>query len=183
MSEIIEILTLLPAESPYFVVDAGGVNKSVQLQFPILAPGKKMLHNQSGKTNFALNDNFRILSMGFVFPEGFVFTSVAANTYAGAGAIYLRYWGISGANAGFLRETGDQGTGIPIENYEMPLDVFVNINDYALGEKFSLEASYNPPGNGAINMYVSMVNAPALLNGTTQTCTLFVKVLHNIQLT
>lgn len=73
MSEIIDIVTLLPVDSPYFSVDTSGVLSTS------INNSAGTLVSAGGYTTFMPGDNFIVLSAGFVLPESFCMAKSGVN--------------------------------------------------------------------------------------------------------
>jgi hypothetical protein len=76
--------------------------------------------------------------------------------------------------------SGFSGMALPMENFESGISIFINVTPiydaaFNLYAKFFLDSTYPPR--------VSMQGVPAALNGTTQLVTVFIKILHNFDLT
>lgn len=133
MSEKIDILTILPAESPYFIVDTSAL--SVPFIRPLGDAGAK-LYAPGGKKTFAAGDNFTILSAGYVLPESFTMASARVNGQQSTPAINIFAESTNGSHAGpgWFSQLGKSGIQLPLENYETPLGVFIDIyNTYVAG--------------------------------------------------
>jgi hypothetical protein len=68
---------------------------------------------------------------------------------------------------------------LPLENYEMPINNFINMKDnFGTGtpEPFILYAALTQ------GQKISMTGIPVALHGTTQKIKVFLKILHNIPL-
>jgi hypothetical protein len=190
MSEIIDVLTLLPAHSPSFTVNTAVL--SVDLKIPIHVPAYDYhLVSGGGKKRFTAGDNFTVLSAGYVLPESFGMAKAPVNTHQAAPALAIGIQAYTGGSIYFLPNFQVDGVQLPLENYEIPLNIFVdvmNISDGVGGYPFRT-TKFNLPTyllglDAQNNLYpqVSMVGVPAILNGTVQNAILFVKILHNYAL-
>ena len=188
MSEIIDILTMLPAESPKFTVDTTGPLTVPLLKGPLgSAPFLNYFYSAGGKSVFQAGDNFTILSMGFVFPESFVMAKAAANTFQNNLSFALGLEKTTAAGPYLLPNFGVEGIQLPLENYEQPLGIFIDVekvNAILLTVSYSLFNVMRYLDDAApIYPAVSMIGVPAALNGTVQHVSAFVKILHNYPLT
>lgn len=170
MPEIIEVLTSAPIYSPKFVPNSSLV--SVSITFPI---DPFVFKNTAGRSIFSENDNIRILSCGYVLPESF---AMATPVGADGSGLYLSlaYSESEGEGTELLQQFGQAGIFIPLQNYEMPVDIFIDINSLNIGQAFTLTGELNPSGGSA---KVSMINVPNSLDGSDQYINVFVKILHN----
>lgn len=133
MSEKIDILTILPADSPYFIVDTSAL--SVPFIRPLGVAGA-ILYAPGAKKTFSAGDNFTILSAGYVLPESFTMASARVNGQQTTPAINLFAESTTPSHAGegWFSQLGLSGIQLPLENYETPLGVFIDIyNTYVSG--------------------------------------------------
>jgi hypothetical protein len=188
MPELIDVMTLLPDHSPYFTVDTSGP-LSVDILRPTHIPAYDyLLRNAGGKKTFAKGDDFTVLSAGFIFPESFGLAKAPSNQIQNNPSIVIAAKDIPGGGTYFIPNFGTNGIQIPIENYEFPINIFVDMNKLAaplfLNYNFNLFAAFSGLDElHAIFPKVSMVGVPVVLNGTVQHLTVFVKVTHNFPLT
>lgn len=144
----------------------------------------KTLENAAGNSEFQNGDNFSILSTGFVLPDCFTIYKDTSNTtpliYS---AIILKG---KTTGAGYTIDVLGFGSGInvPMENFELALDVFCDCKKQKaytapnlwLNENFYLQ-------NFPISQRISMLGIPSAYNGKTFYCSPFFKILHNFPLT
>lgn len=179
MPEIIDILAPDTSACPYFIVNTAVEN------VPVDYPGAPapILRNASAECNFQKGDAFSILSSGIAMPEQFL----AAKDEAIATALPWNILYLVGMDSGeryFIDNLGYcQGFYLPLENFEIALDVFVNVPKLKrifppysiINEQFHLEIYLT-------NLYVSMKNIPAALNQKKYIVVPFLKILHNFLL-
>jgi len=180
MSGIIDILTInadpgTAANFPYFTS-----NNAVQ-KVPALFPlaGDYTLANANAKKKFKNGDSFHILSAGLIIPESFTVWKDPSISIPLIGQL-LYITGISTAiyNIDVLGKYSV--VFLPMENYEIALDVFVDTQNQVqalhptvkLNEDFYLTS-------GLQFLQISMAGAPAALNGKSFILTPFFKILHN----
>lgn len=134
MSEKIEILTILPQDSPFFTVNTS--EPAVPLIRPSGSSGET-LYAPGAKKTFQAGDNFTILSAGYVLPESFTMSSPRVNGQQTTPALNIFAESTVPAHAGngWFSQLGQSGIQLPLENYETPLGVFIDI--------------YNTPVNGS----------------------------------
>jgi len=137
-----------------------------------------------GNKWFAKNDNLNLLSIGLIFPHGFI-QGTRNHT------ISLGWREETSALSSFVREVGNSGLiSIPLENVEIALSIYLPWPAKALYPTFtdayrkSLEATillntvaYNWRGGT-----VSMIGVPAALAAHTYPIVPFVKIEHNTAL-
>ena len=176
MSEIIEILTAIPAESPAFTVNVSAL--SVDMIKTTGGSPTCLLYNALGFKRFQANDNFRILSCGIVLPENFALAHAPIEATTGSSLnINFKIKKATAAVYTAVREFGSQGSlNLPFVNYDQAIDVFVDVT--SLNYDFNLQGFMGYIGD--IKPRVSMINVPASLDGYVQTCILYVKILHNL---
>jgi len=138
MSERIDIFTLLPGDSPYFTVN------TAVLSVPMLRPASVLsaaqMFSASARGSFAPGDNLTILSAGYSFPESFCLASAPANKHQTVPAFNIAFKSASTALV-HTPNLGVAGIQLPLENYETPLGIFVdiyNLNAYFRTEAFGL---------------------------------------------
>ena len=177
MAEIIEVLTPVPADCPNFTVDVDVL--AVNLLATSGQGATALLYNAQGFKRFQANDNLRILSVGIILPEQFTLAKTPYTaTLGGAMGITVDLKKASSATYRSFPQFGSLGTlTLPLVDFDFPVDIFIDINAMALSDAFNLRGYMNKIGN--VSPQVSMVNAPAALDATLQTCILYVKVLHN----
>ena len=198
MSEIIELLTLMPSDSPIFTVDTTGP-LSVDLKPPPAYEYNRVLYASGAVRKFQPGDNITVLSAGFVFPESFTMAKAPLHTMTAQDmqqcpALNLALLRVDEAPIPWYSENfGIAGIMLPLENYEQPLGIFIdvyNLNSRPAIEAFPfrtkhfyLQGAFR--GLDELNRIypqVSMVGVPAALNRITMHATVFVKILHNFQL-
>jgi hypothetical protein len=177
MSEYIDILCHKADEKSTFTVDTTGP------LFVNVSAGSSLKMYAGENSKFARYDNFRLLSVGIALPESFTFSQVVAGgTKLNTGILVeISGWDVTNASTFSLPFSGGGGAIlVPLENYEMPLDVFVNMENLkaVCSGPFQILASITVLDSGTYPR-VSMVGVPAALNATVQSITLFMKILHN----
>lgn len=190
MPEQIDVLSAPYQYGAMFTVNTA-VN-SVNL-VPVV-PGTPMTLTAGGGTiggggfEFQVGDNIEILSVGFHIPENF---TLAQYSVAGGGEfmlpiMYLRGQVLGGGPWAAITQFGNNGTlRIPFSDYEMSVGSFVDVVDTGLiggSGVFSLQTIF-PYTLGLDYPQISMINAPAALNGVDLYVTPFIKVRHNFTLT
>lgn len=135
MSEIIDVLALLPQDGAYFVADTSKMTVDL-LRYNNIAV---KMYTPGGKTYLQAGDNFTVLSAGFIFPESFCLASAPANKQQTFPAFNIALKSATSAIK-YPPNFGLSGIQLPLENYETPLGVFVNA--YDLDAKFRTE-NYN----------------------------------------
>lgn len=194
MPEQIDILSAPYQYGAMFTVNVA-VN-SVSL-VPVV-PGTPMTLTAGGGTiggggfEFQEGDNFEILSAGFHIPESFTLAqySVAAGGEFMLPIMYLRGQVIGGAAPWApINQFGNNGTlRIPFSDYEMSVGSFVDVIDTGLVSglaspfgTFVLQTIF-PYTVGLDYPQISMINAPAALDGVDIYVTPFIKVRHSFTL-
>jgi len=150
-----------------------GANTTL-LRTPAFAPDEKYW--------LSPEDNFTILSYGIAFP--WLFT-MGSNPIS-----FQLVWEDEHAIQGIFSELGGGLFGerlyCPFENAEFPLDLFIKFPNLAnnpapptVGDRIKILAFTSTSNNGAI----SMIGAPAALNGQTYKVNPYIKIIHNLPLT
>lgn len=188
MAYQIDVLSTPANLGAKFVVDTTGP-VSVDLQQCV--PGNPQIMTAGSGTIggggylFADGDCMTILSAGYMIPFGFNM----AQYETGAGGeytmpvMYLRGQVPAGPILS-VNQFGNNGNlRFPFNDYELSLGTFFDpVKRGITGGAFRLETLF-PLLAGGDNPQVSMINAPAALNGETIYVTPFIKVLHNFPLT
>jgi hypothetical protein len=192
MSEYIDVMALLPDQSPYFVVNTTPGVLSVDIRTPTHSPVYDyLLRAAGGKKTFRAGDNFIVVSAGFVFPESFGLAGGASNLVQNNPSIAVGAQASTGGSVYFLPNFGNTGVVMPIDNYELPLNIFVDISGLDIGggvypfrtQNFNLYGAFRGLDQfNSIYPKVSMVGVPTSLHGTTQHLTVFVKIVHTFPL-
>lgn len=191
MSEKLDIFTLLPLDAPYFDVDT--TKLAVPMQRPSLLAVK--MYAPGGLGTFQAGDNFTVMSAGYVLPEAFSLASAPANLQQTCPAINLGASSIVPGHTAtqYFPNFGLSGIQLPLENYETPLGVFVDMfnvgspNYYFRTEQYNLmatlrgldETQYKPalydptPGlpnasNTLLNVVGDVYKATETANGWTE---------------
>ena len=142
------------------------------LDVPVSAPGAfpvGLLSNGGGESKFQPKDNFRILSCGIVLPYQFGCSTNLPNVNFS--------WRDSTAAVGFLFVGSTIGSlYLPMEDFETALDVYQLYPVGAAGTYIQLVLTVNSITR------VSMINAPASLNGLSLPVIGFAKIEHNLPL-
>lgn len=170
MSEKIDVLTLPPSYTPYFVVNTSAA--SVPISFSA-SPSNKPFQNAQGFKTFKNGDNFQIISAGMIFPENFTLAT-SVNTESIIAAIMT----VDLHDTAGIHLLSQLNLAFPMENFELGLGVFVDANTRVVSD-FTIECGFFGKV-GATYPLVSMQNVPSALNGTTQLVTIFLKVSHSI---
>lgn len=186
MAENIDVLTPCPDDCPFFVVDTTtpGV-KSVQIQDTGGTIGTYRYMRRAGGYRYLFTkDNFTILSLGFILPESFTLATVpsdASKASCFAFNIALRRAAVPATYA-YIDQLGATGIQVPLENYEMPYGLYVDMTatPYAALTDTKFAMTFDLAG---LIPYVSMISVPAALHGTTQRVIPFMKIQHNMTLT
>lgn len=191
MSEYIDVMSFLPAHSPYFTVNTGVL--AVDIRRPTGLGYDFHLRSSGGFKNFQAGDNFVVVSAGFVLPESFALAQGPANLVQNNPSITIGAQVLAGGAIYYLQNFSTTGIMMPIENYELPANIFVDIvsvNNGATPPVYPFRlAGFNLIGlftgldeTNSIYPQVSMVGVPASLNATRQHLTMFIKVVHNFPL-
>lgn len=183
MSEVIDILTPATDQLPTFTVDTTGPLSVDLIPNPA---GTQVLYSGNGLSKFVRGDSFIVLSCGYLIPEGFRFYGyeevgiiktpvpmllLTARPQGGGIDIPITSFG----NLGIMR--------IPFPNYELSIGTFTDPEANNLtGATFELKEAFPYP-TGIDYMQVSMINAPAVLNGEVFKVVPWFKILHNFPLT
>lgn len=175
-SEITEILMPGSADLPTFTVDTSGPEAVAISQGTL----PKLLSGGNQDT-FQKDDNILILSYGFVFPLSFQFYQKNAAPFIPILKTDLIAIGITTSINYFFDEFFR--VRIPMENYEIPIEVFLDIQNkgatggnYLKNENFHLHFGVLSPTENAVSMY----GVPPALNGKTYPILPFLKVVHNL---
>ncbi|MDD5061207.1 MAG: hypothetical protein PHS93_08480 [Candidatus Omnitrophica bacterium] len=177
--EIIDVLTPRINECPSFVVNVSF--NSVNLT---AFPGGSRYEAGGGVNIFQRGDNFMLLSVGYFIPEGFALASYpgAGMTEFSAPIIFCAAEGVGGGAPIAFEEIGNGGLlRLPMPNYEMSVGPFVEIEN-VIADNWFFRGLF-PYTAGVDIPQVSMINAPAALDGETVHVVPFVKVLHNLPMT
>jgi hypothetical protein len=168
---IIEYITnqLASVEERFpFVVDVNAVDVQLTTNFPAIIP---KLRNGNGDAYFQQKDAVRLLSIGLFLPYQFGLSTKSA---------YIECkWQDTITFNGIKELTGSfSATGyvIPYDNTEFGVDVLV---EYPSAESKYCWVIY-PVDLGSTRVRISMINAPASLDGTTQYASIFAKVAHTL---
>lgn len=181
MPEIIDILTLPAEKSDRFTVD-----KSLEFVSIVAPPGPDYtFKNASNKGIFLNGDNLTIVSAGFILPEAFTFYKNPAQlSFYSFLLSQLAIKGISGDIFKIDVLGTMAGVYIPLENYEISINTFVDLTKQKrvvaphikLNENFSLFTVI------ADTLKISMKAIPATYDGKTFIVSPFFKILHNFSL-
>lgn len=188
MSEIIDVLTPLPIDCPYFTVDnTQPYVEMYKFQRTPNAAYEGWLHRAGGASVFSSRDNVLIATMGIWFPEAFSFASPnIAGTDQSCAAYALGLQKDLTQGVFFIDQFGVTGIQIPLENYEMPIGIYIDItksSGYPAGTNYHLYGILRGIEESTpMRPRVSMIGVPDSLNGTKQVCVPFVKVIHTIPL-
>ena len=174
MSEIIDILTLKPAESPY--ITGNNANFFGNLTNP---GGVGIGHdfiNVSQKKKFLQGDNFSLLSAAIVTPEAFTLWKDPAALFNSIPSIGL--W-LTGETTGHIYNVDVFGSAnsifITMENYEIAFDVFVNVKNMGINENFYITGTVS-------DCLISLKTAPTVFNTKNFIVSPVIKILHNFAL-
>jgi hypothetical protein len=174
MAEMIDILMPKLNQSPDFVVDTTGPNY-VDVN-PPLAPIMDLYSADVTKLHFRNGDNIVILSMGYFLPDNFITYEMALGSPAVPSWRLYGYRETSGLSVA-LSQFGANGIiRAPFPNFEMSFGIFLDTAS-VLGEPFHLQIELSDAGR------ISMIGAPAILNGEKFHVVPFIKVLHNFSIT
>lgn len=152
------------------------VNTAVNSVTAAGAVGDGILSDAGDLPFFQQGDTIRILSIGYVLPYSFVLGQIpGAIPLFDMAEISLRYQLRAGGPFLSLPVMSSGSLYVPYGMYELALDVFADLSqvgdDYQLGAKF---VDTKPE--------ISMINAPAGLDGLVLSIPIWVKVLHNLAL-
>jgi hypothetical protein len=188
MSERIDIVIPNATDLPRFTVDH--TQQTVQLQYPV-GPDLK-LYNGDHAYTFAQGDNFTILSFGIIMPLSFQFDRRV--TLGNTPIFAISFYGVgqTSGNGYYFNEISSQQSGylyITVENYDIALDLFIDLQNqppagiapptYIKNEEFNLNMEINFNVYPFSGIGISMAGVPASLDGTVQTVTPYMKLLHN----
>jgi hypothetical protein len=179
-TEIIDLLTVPYANCPKFTVDTTGPIKVL-----VTNAVASIFYTSGGINNyFQQADNFEVLSAGFAYP----FSSqrhFEVNGLPPLSIVILAKGKTTGYTYPFKNLGSNSGVNIPIENYDMSINIFMDVQNLPAqggnllnAEKFSIFG-----GLIAASEYVSMVGVPSALNGLVLPIVPFIKVKHNFPLT
>lgn len=173
MAEIIDVLTTQGSNQATFTVNTAVTDVPINaspIEYDLLGAPEIGFYRF-----FQPDDSIRILSLGVILPYHFVLSTRP---------IYLQitYQASGGISGGVFPNGGYICT--PFENYELACDVFF---DYPVSGKQVKYTVHIVDGTGSITdpakiMRVSMIGVPASLNGQTLPITVFIKVLHTLQM-
>jgi hypothetical protein len=184
--ENIDILTPAPEDCPFFDVDTSAASVLIQ-DASVITPGSLGVVVRAGGYKYLFSkDNFTILSMGFILPEAFTMASVvpASGVLYSAFTMMLFLRNAADNSIFYIPQIGITGTQIPLENYEMPYGLYVDVSSIALANtKFRLCYDTNQILSGKTKPAISMISVPAALNGTRQRVIPFIKIQHNFTMT
>jgi len=191
MAEIIDILMPLETGCSRFTVNHAAAGGVVPITNP---PAMSFLYNASIGSFFSKGDSFIILTFGVILPLSFQFdrqvnvgnipprVTLQISGYGETTNLDYNFQELAVVSAG-----GSSGSYfyMIMENFDTPLDVFVDIPNEPpitghslISERFRLKLSlFNLLGYN-----ISMVNVPAALDGTVQYIVPYVKILHNTPL-
>ena len=172
MPQIIDILTLAPADSPAFTADNTLFHTAISG-----IPPNTFFSNATGNTKMQAGDSFLILTAGIIFPEAFTLWKDPAAGIFDLPQIKLDLKGSSGdiykiPGLGYL-----DSFFVPMENYETSLDIFVNI-DFV--KHLGTPESFRFRFGGLLDTEISTKLAPTVLNGKQFFLSPFIKIAHNL---
>jgi len=166
MAEIIDVLTPLQSQCPYFEVvsPASAGNLAVEPVYPVTPDYRMYVNGPSGSGvygRFQSRDNIRLLTAGFYIPESFTLSSQwygasspdpKPDDAMAANELLINVIKSDGSTvAGPMPGLGARGIiGLPFANYEMAFDIFCNI------------AEVPPTGVATFNNTVALPVAPAV---------------------
>lgn len=189
MPLITDILTVTPANRPFFVVDK--TKQLVAIQEP---EGVDRTQVNAGYNNrFRKGDCFTIVSAGIIFPEGFQSAISSSDTYKNIlpSLLYIYLQEIGGEGALFdIQELGTSslsgvrsGVNCPMENYEWVFNTFVDVTKELSNEDTPrlLNSAFKIQVR-LVNLWVSMVSVPSTVDEKKFYITPFVKIQHNMQM-
>jgi len=192
MSERLDILvptkrTEAAAHLYNFVVDNAAVTGMVGVNLPAGPPADfGYLYNCENSYIFSKGDNFIVNTFGLIMPLSFQLdrSTVTTNPLL---FFSLIAHGVTTGKLYYLKELGATASSSAsygvMENYDTPLDIFVDVQNQALvtGSNLKDERFYLTLTIG-YDISVSMIGVPDSLNGTTQLLTPYVKLLHTFPL-
>jgi hypothetical protein len=180
MPEIIDILTPDIDECPYFV--ASNLVDYVVPSIPVAPPAAYIFKNSQTRHIVQKGDNFRFISCGFICQESFTIFKRATVESLPLFGVLIR--GSPSTDIYFNPSFSGSEFFLPMENYELVLDVFCNCADTYKGgapaNNLQKENFYFTYYSGGID--VSMMNVPAAFSGKTFYIVPFIKLLHNIEM-
>ena len=180
-TEIIDLLTIPYANCPKFTVDTSG-----PIKVPVTNAAASTFFTSGGLNKyFQQADNFEILSLGFAYPFSFqrhFELGVVSNPLS---FIVIAKGKTTGYNFIFSNLGSNAGVNIPMENYDMSISIFMDVQNLPAqggnllnAEKFAIFG-----GLVSASEFVSMVGAPSALNGIGLPIVPFIKIKHNFPLT
>jgi hypothetical protein len=177
MSEIIDVMTIEPADCQSFVGNSA-VNY-VSCAVPPIATYRA--RNAYAKNKFTRGDSIRVISGGIVLPESFTFWQSVPLLPV----ITIFPEGVTSGNSYHNPNFSAGQQFIPKENDEVVFDTFLSCRETInqvdpsktlLDENFYLRL-YHPYA-----LKISMLGTTAAINGLTFYVSPFIKVLHNLPL-
>ena len=187
MPEHIDIMTPAVDRGAQFTVNIAAPSVPI---VPVPA-AISTLYSGDGKSEFVHNDNYIILSVGYLIPESFCIAnydipSVPADNMAVPQVLLSAYGLVSLVHHPVLGFGTDGQMRLPFPNYEFSVGIFIDVNTghspFISSEGFELRLQF-PVYPGAEQANISMQNVPAGLDGQVIYVTPFLKVLHNLPLT
>jgi hypothetical protein len=171
MPNIIDIICPALAKCPSFV--ANNAVDDVAATVPV-AP--HYAGNSAGKSIFSKGDSLQLLSIGYKLPEAFTSLVVVSPLDSLSIVVY-------GVTSGFIYlypNLALSTTFVPMEGYELVTDVFFDCALATGAGPGLLKEDYKISVTLDTFLYVSMLGAPAALNGKTFYIVPYLKVLHSL---
>ncbi len=149
-------------------------NAAEHVDHSTLSSGLDLI-NTSGDAVFEQGDNFTIESAAIIFPESFtIWKKITSSSVYALPSIAIVLTGVNSHTVYPIEVLGPYAAlRLPMENYELALNLFVNVVEMGIAEPFTISTS------GLYDCPVSMLLAPSALNGKVLTVAPFIKVLHN----
>jgi len=192
--EIIDVLTLPPAYCLQFTVNTA-VNSVDLSRIPTGALSDTWLcaavSGGARRNAFVMGDSFVVLTMGYVLPDGFCMAMPPANSEQYFLSLALGLQLTITDPVHFLPNFYTYGVMIPMENYEMPANIFVDVNSIGSPTYPYRTSNFHVVGivrypdddTGPLRPQVSMIGVPNTLDGQTFKANIFVKIVHNFEVT
>lgn len=177
MSEIIDIITVQRDKSQYFTVNNAAAAGYIDLLEP--AAPDYTLSNPIGRKRFREGDAFSILSSGIIIPEFFQVWKQA--DLIGLQPLLINKLLLKGLSGVYYKIDvlgTDSDYYLPMENYELSLDIFVDLPKQLSPAGVPCTEAFNLLTYKS-DALISMQMVPAAYNGKKFLFSPFFKILHN----